>query len=43
MFSWNADESGKKYIVANTTGLQKALWEFYEVVSGRMDDRPNQV
>ena len=32
--SWNADESGKKYIVANTTGLQKALWEFYEVVPG---------
>ena len=32
--SWNADESGKKYIVANTTGLQKALREFYEVVPG---------
>ena len=32
--SWNADESGKKYIVANTNGLQKALWEFYEVVPG---------
>ena len=23
-----------RYIVANTTGLQKALWEFYEVVPG---------
>ncbi|MCI5664809.1 MAG: hypothetical protein MR319_11060 [Mediterranea sp.] len=32
--SWNADETGKNYVVANTTGLQKALWEFYEVVPG---------
>ena len=29
-----ADETGKNYVVANTTGLQKALWEFYEVVPG---------
>ena len=35
--SWNADASGKNYVVANSanaTALQKALWEFYEVVPG---------
>ncbi|WP_455608624.1 hypothetical protein [Bacteroides rodentium] len=35
--SWNADASGKNYVVsnsANATALQRALWEFYEVVPG---------
>ena len=35
--SWNADEKGEKYVVSNkedATELQKALWEFYEVVEG---------
>jgi len=35
--SWNADASGKNYVVSNSadaTTLQKALWEFYEVVPG---------
>lgn len=35
--SWNADASGKNYVVSNSAGataLQKALWEFYEVVPG---------
>ena len=32
--SWNKDAHGENYVVANTTGLEKDLWEFYEVVEG---------
>lgn len=32
--SWNADTNGVRYPIANTSGLPKQLWEFYEVVAG---------
>ena len=33
--SWNKDAQGQNYVVANTSGLAKGLWEFYEVVEGK--------
>ena len=33
--SWNKNAQGQNYVVANTSGLAKDLWEFYEVVEGK--------